>query len=322
MNNNRPQNLSAALIALEKIRQNSGEDLDTVADTLKKINTTNKNTDNYFSEVLLIPPSNIVNWSFHDRPNNELGNIDELAEEFKTIGQQQPCIIRPLKDKSSNYEIIVGERRWLAAKKANIKLKAIVLPLSDNDAALIQIAENKNRKDLSDYAKGKSFSKLINSKIITQRELIEKLKISPQKISKLLSYEKIPLGVLQEIGDMSKVSATTAEKIKQLCNKGVQYVQAIKSLSNKIRRAELGHTRLEEEVYNIVNNNASINNKKFFSKNEELLFNVHSNKSKTNILLSHHVHEYAFKNKELFLIALDRFAAELESICNKIPPEG
>jgi hypothetical protein len=34
------------------------------------------------------------------------------------------------------------------------------------------------------------------------------------------------------------------------------------------------------------------------------------------------VHEYAFKNKELFLIALDRFAAELESICNKIPPEG
>ena len=138
MNSNRPQNLSAALIALEKIREQTGEKLETVTDAFKTIS--NHKINQSFSEILLVSPTNIINWQFHDRPQNELGNIEELAEEFKTIGQQQPCIVRPIKNQYADYEVIVGERRWLAAKKANVKLKVVVLSLSDNDAALIQIA--------------------------------------------------------------------------------------------------------------------------------------------------------------------------------------
>ncbi|MBY0580927.1 MAG: ParB/RepB/Spo0J family partition protein [Rickettsiales bacterium] len=321
MNSNRPQNLSAALIALEKIREQTGEKLETVTDAFKTIS--NNKINQSFSEILLVSPTNIINWQFHDRPQNELGNIEELAEEFKTIGQQQPCIVRPIKNQSADYEVIVGERRWLAAKKANVKLKVVVLSLSDNDAALIQIAENKNRKDLSDYAKGISFSKLIDAKIITQSELIEKLKISPQKISKLLSYTKIPTDVINKIADMSKVSATTAEKIKQLCSKGKEYIEAVKTLSNEIRHGKIGHIKLEEKVKNIIHHNDNIDNKRqIFDKNNKLIFTMHLNKAQINILLSPYIREYTFKNNQLFLDALEQFARNLENIYKNIPPEG
>ena len=45
-------------------------------------------------EVLELSPSEIKNWDYHDRPTSELGDIEALANEFKEIGQLQPCIVR------------------------------------------------------------------------------------------------------------------------------------------------------------------------------------------------------------------------------------
>ena len=65
-------------------------------------------------------PNKIINWEFSDRPISELGDITSLANEFTKIGQQQPCLVIPHPDKVGHYELIKGERRWMAAKKANI----------------------------------------------------------------------------------------------------------------------------------------------------------------------------------------------------------
>ena len=81
-----------------------------------------------------------------------------MAEEFLSIGQQIPCIVRKITDSVDfQYELIAGERRWRAAQKANVLLKVLIRNLSDNEAALVQISENSNRSALSDYAKGMSY---------------------------------------------------------------------------------------------------------------------------------------------------------------------
>src|ERR1700677_436970 len=174
-----------------------------------------------------INDENVINWCLSDRPSNELGDIDSLAADLLNVGQQQPCIVRINPKIANKYELIVGERRWRAAKKANIPLKAVVKILSDSEAALIQSAENDNRVDLSDYAKGISFSRLINSEVIKQSDLVEKLGKSKQYVSALLSFSKIPPEIIAAIGDMSKISARTAEEIKQLSSKGETYIKAI-----------------------------------------------------------------------------------------------
>jgi ParB family transcriptional regulator, chromosome partitioning protein len=173
------------------------------------INVTNS------SDVLEVIPSKIKNWLYNDRPENELGDIESLANEFKEIGQLQPCIVRPYsgENKEQVYELIVGERRWRAATMAGVPLKVSIREISDTDAAIIQASENYNRKDLSDYARGMSYFKLIEDGIITSKKLSQSLNMSKQQISRLLSFSRIPIEIKEALGDLSKLSARTAEQI-------------------------------------------------------------------------------------------------------------
>ncbi|MFT6836062.1 MAG: ParB family chromosome partitioning protein [Francisellaceae bacterium] len=201
-------------------------------------------------KILSVDPHTIKNWEFHDRPESELGDIQSLADDFLKVGQQQPCVARPiLSDTKFKYELIIGERRWRASICAKVNLDIIVKEnMSNIDAALSQAAENDNRLDLSDFAKGMSFSKLINDGVIRQKDLTEKLGRSKQYVSSLLSFSKIPNEIINSVQDWSKVSAKTAEKIKQLSNKGDQYISAIISLSESIRLKKIGYNNLERKI--------------------------------------------------------------------------
>ncbi len=226
------------------------------------------------SEIYELSCDKITNWEFSDRPESELGDIEALALDLKNIGQQQPCIVRPSPSKAGFYELIIGERRWRAATKAGIKLKAIIKNLSDSDAALAQSAENDNRKDLSDYAKGMSYSKLIDRGVIEQKDLIEKLGKSRQYVSALLSFSKVPLEIREAIGDMSKVSSRTAETIKQLSLKGEAYTAIIIENAEKIGAGLLGHEKLRKKVEDALQGNKrpEVETTKILSKSGRHIF--------------------------------------------------
>jgi ParB family transcriptional regulator, chromosome partitioning protein len=211
-------------------------------------------------KILSVEPAEIKNWKYSDRPEAELGDIDSLAAEFKTIGQQQPCIVRTTNNSKKPYELIAGERRWRAAILANVKLKVILKDISDTEAALIQATENESRKNLSDYAKGIQFYRLIENKIIKAKELTEKLGKSKQYISALLSFGKIPQKIIKNIGDMTNVSARTAEKIKQLSARGEIFEEAIITLAGRIRTGKLGHGGIERELLKVMHKQAPSDN--------------------------------------------------------------
>ena len=258
---------------------------DEKAKSIKNISTAeptlldNKNISS--NEIIDISPEKIIPWKYKDRPPNELGDIDLLAKKLLEIGQQQPCIVRPHKNKEAYYELIAGERRWRASIKANINLKVVVKDLTDAEASLVQEEENSSTP-LSEYARGVSYSRLINDNILKHKDLVEKLGISKQKLSRLLSYLELPLDVRSAISDMSKVSSGTAEKIKQLCNKGEDYKNSIIELADKIRDGKIGHEKLDILVNKKINSNLyKIHDKSYLIKDKFLLKVKESNSGLT-----------------------------------------
>ncbi len=262
--------------------------------------------DNFLSasseQIIEIDPVLITNWQYSDRPEFELGDIEALAEEFRTIGQHQPCIVRPISESSAfQYELIAGERRWRAAILARIPLKVIVKKLSIPEAAILQISENESRKDLSDYAKGLSYYKLISDSILSQTELVHKLGKTKQYVSSLLSFAKIPEIIIKSIGDMSKVSYRTAEEICRLSRKGPAYITAIIKVADKIRTGKFGQESLNTFASREVEHLGieQIEKSKFFNKEGKVLFSVKFVDQKIqSITLSEFVSTHTEKHKK------------------------
>jgi ParB family chromosome partitioning protein len=228
------------------------------------------------TQITKIHPKKICNWKHHDRNQFEYGDLDALANDIKNNGQQQPIIVRPIKHKKYNFEVIAGERRWRAASAIDIDLLAIVKPFSDEEAAICQIAENNHREKISDYSRGMNIYNLMKKNIITQNELKDKIGLSQSSISGLLSFSQVPKEIWEAVQDLSNVSSRTASEIRVLCNKGQEYIDALKGISDIIREGK-GRRTIESEVNKIINNKnvrkkAAHKNKKVLNKNGEHVF--------------------------------------------------
>ena len=108
--------------------------------------------------------------------------LDELAGSIKTYGVLQPIIVNK---KNDYYEIVAGERRWRAAKKAGLTempciIKDDITEKSNKEIALI---ENLQRVDLNPIDKAKGLKELIDDYGMTQKELAESIGISRSNIA-------------------------------------------------------------------------------------------------------------------------------------------
>jgi ParB family chromosome partitioning protein len=194
--------------------------------------------------VSKINTSECTLWRFKDRPSCDLGDLDQLAQDIILNGQSQPGIVRPILNSNSElkYEIIVGERRWRACNLAKLPFQAIIKFLDDHDAALVQASENLQRKDLSDYAKGMNYFKLINEGVITQTELQKSLGMTKATMSALLSFGTIPKIIMNSISDPSKISGHVASIIRAYANKGDDMIQTLITLAPQISSGIGGET--------------------------------------------------------------------------------
>ena len=242
------------------------ETVDDVAARLKNVESTQLQSSpsvlpiNNSSIIVSIDPNRIKNWELHDRPENELGDIEALANDLEENGQAQPCIVRSYsKNPKYSYELIVGERRWRAAKLRKLSLKIIVEEINDHQAAIYQIAENSNRKDISDYAKGMNYYNLTESGVISQKELEKALGKNKIDISRLLSFGQIPKQIWDAIGDTTKISARTASEIRAIIKKGEQHYAAILQLAPRLKTGKLGVANLAKEVDKLISGKSESN---------------------------------------------------------------
>ncbi len=213
-----------------------------VTKTAKKINK----DQNAVSDVIEILPEKCSNWVYSDRSEFELGDIQDLAEDIKINGQIQPAIVRK-KNNDGYYEIIAGERRWRACSLINRKLQAIVVDHDDVDSFLIQSSENK-KEGISTYSKSISYGKILDKKLISQNKLAEKLGMKKSTFSELLSYNFVPKQLWDAVGDMSKVSVSTASYIRKVLNDNPGNLDKLIAISSKIKNG-IGKNSIKKLLY-------------------------------------------------------------------------
>ncbi len=238
---------------------------------------------NYLNdEIIAVDPNLCKKWKFKDRPENELGDIDELSHDLKTNGQIHPAIVRKTEDKATPFEIIIGERRWHAAKKANIKLLVIIKDINDAEAAIIQVSENEKRHTLSEFARGIVLQQQIDAGIITSKVLEERLKKSQSYIRNLLSFSRLKTEIIAAIGDMRNISARTAYDLVRWQEKGKEYVDALIKLGPKLQTGTIGEKQLEKLISNIAQQkqSANFNSREVHSKNGRHLFTWRNDSNK------------------------------------------
>ncbi len=106
--------------------------------------------------------------------------LEELSNSIKKNGIIQPIAVRPSKSESNKYEIVAGERRWIAAQRAGLhEIPVNILDLSDVESLEVAIVENIQRDDLSPIEEARGY-----------KRLSEEFKYDHESISKLMSKSR------------------------------------------------------------------------------------------------------------------------------------
>tara|TARA_B110000881_G_C18586795_1_gene525313 strand:- start:1773 stop:2666 length:894 start_codon:yes stop_codon:yes gene_type:complete len=147
------------------------------------------------SSYLLVSISDLVRNQFQPRSYFDEKKIDELSQSIKKNGIIQPIAVRL--DENGTYEIIAGERRWMAAQKAGLhEVPVIVLDLNDTQSLELAIIENIQREDLSAIEEAKGFQRLIDEFKYDHEKLSEFMGKSRSHISNTIRLLSLPEDVL------------------------------------------------------------------------------------------------------------------------------
>jgi len=121
---------------------------------------------------------------------NELGNIDELVLSIKEKGVLEPILVRP---KAGRYEIIAGERRYVASKKAGLKeIPCIEMRVEDNEAMEIALIENLQRKDLDVFEEADGLKALADVYGYNHGDIAKKIGKARSTITEIINICRIP----------------------------------------------------------------------------------------------------------------------------------
>ncbi len=155
--------------------------------------------------------------------------IAELAESIKQYGIIQPIIVSKKED---YYQIIAGERRWRAAKKAGLKeVPVVIKDYTDKEIAEISLIENIQREDLNPIEEAQSYKQLIEDYNLTQEELAQRVSKSRTVITNAMRLLKLHPEV-QQMLIASEISAGHARALLGL-EKPEQQLKLAKDIVEK-----------------------------------------------------------------------------------------
>lgn len=147
-----------------------------------------------------------------DQPRTDINeeSIEELADSIGKFGLLQPIIVRPM---GEGYQIIAGERRWRASRKAGLEQVPVrVRTSSDVESLEIALIENLQRDDLNPMEEARGYRRLLSEHQMTQAELADKVSKSRSTVTNALRLLDLPEEV-QELVYQGKMSAGHARAV-------------------------------------------------------------------------------------------------------------
>ena len=214
---------------------------------------------------------------YQPRQNFKEEKLEELANSIRKNGIIQPIAVRNAKSSSGKYEIVAGERRWLAAQKAGLhEIPVTVLELSDVESLEVAIVENIQRDDLNPIEEARGYKRL-NEEFKYDHESISKLMSkSRSHISntlRLLTLPKDVVGMLEE-GSLTSGQArpligisnasSIAEEIvsKNYSARKVEYLVRNKKDGAREKKIDSNILKTQENLERILGLKINITNKK------------------------------------------------------------
>ena len=162
--------------------------------------------------------SEIIPNKYQPRKNFDEASLEDLTNSIKERGVIQPIIVRKSNKENSKYEIIAGERRWLAASKAGLHDIPVVLTEADDLKSLeFAIVENVQRHDLNPLEEAQGYKRLIDEFSYDQEKVSKFIGKSRSYITNALRLLTLPSEVLKFIEE-KKISAGHAKVLVGLDN--------------------------------------------------------------------------------------------------------
>tara|TARA_B100001123_G_C15057911_1_gene926341 strand:+ start:70 stop:915 length:846 start_codon:yes stop_codon:yes gene_type:complete len=216
---------------------------------------------------------------FQPRKHFSKENLEELTNSIKERGVIQPIVVRPDKTNEGKYEIIAGERRWLASQNAGLhEVPVVILDVDDIKSLEFAIVENVQRQDLNPIEEAKGYQKLIDDFSYNQEKLSKFIGKSRSYIANSLRLLSLPEDVLKMVED-GKISAGHARSLIGL-NNSSDIAKKIIQKKLSVRQSEVLVRQFRDKKFKIISKkdsnildlqkdleekmglNVSINNKK------------------------------------------------------------
>ena len=205
--------------------------------------------------------------------------LEELTNSIKERGIIQPIVVRPNKEKNGKYEIIAGERRWLASQNAGLhEVPVVILDVSDVKSLEFAIVENVQRQDLNPIEEAQGYKKLINDFNYNQENISKFIGKSRSYIANALRLLDLP----EEIHMLIQKGHLTAGHARSLIglNNASETARIIIQKKLSVRQTEVLVKQLKSKTFKVISKkdpnilslqkdleektglNVSINNKK------------------------------------------------------------
>ena len=215
---------------MNKIKKGLGRGLSSlIGETKKESSSTNK-----------ISVNSIVPSKFQPRKYFDKDKLNDLSNSIKERGILQPIIVRNSKNFSNKYEIIAGERRWQAAKKAQLEeVPVIITNIDDLKSLEFAIVENVQRDDLNPLEEAQGYQRLIDEFSYDHEKVSKIIGKSRSYITNSLRLLSLPKDVLILVEER-KISAGHAKILVGLENASF--------IANKIYNKKLSVRQAENFV--------------------------------------------------------------------------
>ena len=229
------------------------------------------------SETKRVPISDLTRNPFQPREYFNETKLKELSNSIKKNGIIQPIAVRSKKSEAGKYEIVAGERRWLAAQKAGLHdIPVNVLDLSDVESLEVAIVENIQRDDLNPIEEAKGYQRLSEEFNYDHENISKLMSKSRSHVSntlRLLTLPKDIIGMLEEgtltsgqarplIG-LANASQIAEEVVaKNYSARKVEYLVKSKKDKNPNKAIDADVLKIQERIEKILGLKVNIINKK------------------------------------------------------------
>jgi ParB family chromosome partitioning protein len=149
-----------------------------------------------------VPISHIRPNVYQPRNHFDEESMSSLAASIREVGLLQPVLVRELKDEEDSYELIAGERRWRAARRAGLQTIPVLVQVADDVASLERaLVENLHREDLNALEEAAAYQQLIDEFGLTHEQVANRMGKGRATVTNTLRLLQLPAGAQRALSE-------------------------------------------------------------------------------------------------------------------------